>query len=70
MAFSLASSLSTALLRMARRLKGKARPETPEERAARIAAQKEAEEKFRPLVYATLAVAVAAVVFYFKAIGA
>ena len=53
---------------MARRLKGKALPETPKQRADRIAAQKEA-EKYLPVVYGITLAVVAVVVLYFRAIS-
>ena len=54
---------------MAKRLKGKARPETPEEKASRIQALKDA-EKYLPVVYAIIAAAVGGIALYFKYLGA
>ena len=46
-----------------------ARPETPEEKAARIQALKDA-EKYLPVVYALIAAAVGGIALYFKYLGA
>lgn len=50
---------------MARRLKGKAQPETPQQRADRLAAQKEA-EKMLPVVYGIICAAVLSIMVFFK----
>ena len=63
------TSHSAAKSSMAKRLKGKARPETPEEKAARIQALKDA-EKYLPVVYAIIAAAVGGIALYFKYLGA
>lgn len=53
---------------MARRLKGKALPETKQQRADRLAAQEEA-KKYLPVVYGIIVAMIAAVVLYIRALS-